>query len=90
MQTNNLSATGLLRLPEVLAIFPVGKSTWYAGIAQGKYPKSVMLSPRIVAWKIQDIMQLIEGVSNSREVTDTNSKWLHKSVELARLEKGGE
>jgi len=28
----------LLRLPEVLAIFPISRSTWYQGIKDGRYP----------------------------------------------------
>lgn len=39
-----------LRLPQVLERIPVGKSTWWAGIREGKYPKPVKLSPRTSAW----------------------------------------
>lgn len=60
MQIHNLPETGFIRLPQVLAIFPVGKSTWWAGVKAGKYPQSVKLSPRITAWHVDSIRKLIE------------------------------
>ncbi len=59
MQINNLSDTGYLRLPEVLKLYPVSKSSWWAGIKAGRYPKSVKLGPRTTAWRIEDIKSLI-------------------------------
>lgn len=60
MQLNNLPATGFLRLNQVLAIFPVGKSTWWAGVKAGKYPASVKIGARATAWRVEDIKALIE------------------------------
>jgi len=60
MQIHNLPETGFIRLPQVLAIFPVGKSTWWAGVKTGKYPQSVKLSLRITAWPVDSIRKLIE------------------------------
>jgi prophage regulatory protein len=51
--------TGFLRLPQVLALFPVSKSTFWAGIRDGKYPKPVKLSTRCSAWRAEDIKALI-------------------------------
>lgn len=58
MQTT-LPETGFLRLSEVLKYIPVGKTTWWAGIKTGKYPKSVKLGKRITAWRAEDIRELI-------------------------------
>jgi predicted DNA-binding transcriptional regulator AlpA len=56
-----LPQVGYIRLKEVLAIFPVSKSTWYKGIADGRYPKpSKRLGPRIAAWDVKDIRPLLE------------------------------
>jgi prophage regulatory protein len=44
-----------LRLPEVLQRIPVSKSTWWAGIRQGRFPKPVKLSARTSAWRETDI-----------------------------------
>ncbi|TFZ02952.1 AlpA family phage regulatory protein [Ramlibacter henchirensis] len=41
----------LLRLPEVLRLYPVSKSAWYAGITAGRYPAGIKLSSRSVAWR---------------------------------------
>jgi predicted DNA-binding transcriptional regulator AlpA len=53
--------TRLLRLPQVLAVVPVSKSTWYAGVASGRYPKPVKLSRRIAAWREDEIKEVIEN-----------------------------
>ena len=53
----------LLRLPEVLALVPVSRATWYAGVKSGRYPQPVSLGPRCVAWKASDIQRLVsQGV----------------------------
>ena len=62
MATHNvLPETGFLRLPTVLRVYPVSKSSWWAGIKAGKYPRPVKLGPRISAWKVADIRALIEA-----------------------------
>lgn len=50
---------GYVRLPTVLAVFPVGRSTWWQGVADGRYPAPVKLAPRISAWRVKDIRALI-------------------------------
>jgi predicted DNA-binding transcriptional regulator AlpA len=59
---SSLPNTGFVRLPHVLAPLgpiPVSKSTWWAGIKDGRYPKPVKLGPRITAWRVEDIRALI-------------------------------
>jgi prophage regulatory protein len=60
MESNERATERLFRLPEVLHKFPVSKSTWFAGIKAGKYPRGVKLSSRCVAWRESDIIALIE------------------------------
>ena len=56
-----LPQVGYIRLKEVLAIIPVSKSTWYKGIADGRYPKPTKrLGSRIAAWDVNDIRSLLE------------------------------
>lgn len=55
----HLPKTGFLRLPEVLALIPVSKSTWWAGIKDGRFPAPVKLGPRTTAWRAEDIRALI-------------------------------
>jgi prophage regulatory protein len=63
MQT--LPETGFMRLPQVLAVIPVGKSCWWEGVKSGRYPKSVKLSARCTAWKAEDIHALIKRLSEN-------------------------
>jgi prophage regulatory protein len=51
----------LLRLGQVLSLFPVSRSTWYQGIATGRFPKPIKLSQRISAWRLRDILARIDG-----------------------------
>ena len=58
----SIPTSGLLRLPEVLHFIPVGKSTWWAGVKSGRFPKPVKLGQRMTAWKAADIRRLIEEI----------------------------
>jgi len=61
MQVNNpIPSTGFMRLPAVLAVIPVSKSTWWAGVKRGRFPKAIKLSERITAWRVEDIQELIK------------------------------
>jgi len=57
---NCLPDEGFVRLPTILAVFPVARTTWLAGVRAGRYPKPVKLLPRVVAWRVEDIRNLIE------------------------------
>jgi len=54
-----LPTFGYVRLPQILAIYPVGKSTWWLGVKEGRFPKPVKLGPRTTAWRVEDIRALI-------------------------------
>jgi len=70
-----LPEAGFLRLYQVIgnpksnpptpAIIPVSKSSWYAGIKEGRYPAPVKLSKRSSAWKVDDIRNLINEMGGS-------------------------
>jgi prophage regulatory protein len=52
----------LLRLSSIISPhgpLPVSKSTWWAGVKSGRYPKPVKLGPRITAWRAADIQALL-------------------------------
>jgi|UniRef100_UPI0040555C95 prophage regulatory protein len=63
-----LPETGFLRLKQIVgdpkagipAIIPVKKSTWWAGVKSGIYPQPVKLSARTTAWRVSDILELVE------------------------------
>ena len=46
--------------PQIPAVIPVCKSTWWAGIKTGRFPQPVKLGPRTTAWRVEDIRNLIE------------------------------
>lgn len=54
---------GFYRLPEVLQMIPVSKSSWWAGIASGKYPKGCKISERTTAWRVEHIHALIDELT---------------------------
>lgn len=67
---STLPETGYLRLQQIIgnpnasppipAIIPVSKSSWWAGVKDGRFPKPVKLGPRTTAWKISDIREFVE------------------------------
>ncbi len=59
MMNTALPDTGYVRLPAVLAVFPVGKSTWWAGVKSGRFPQPVKLGPRTTAWRVDQIRELL-------------------------------
>jgi prophage regulatory protein len=63
MTTTKSAATGpLLRLPEVLAMFPISRSGWYEGVRTGRYPTPVKLGARAVAWRREDLQALLASL----------------------------
>ena len=60
-----LPETGFIRLPKVLELIPVSRSTWWAGVANGHFPKPCKPTPRTSAWKCEDIRELIEVISRT-------------------------
>lgn len=52
----------LLRLPEVLQLIPVAKSSWWAGIKAGRYPAGRKLTERTTVWLYSDIQALIDSL----------------------------
>lgn len=58
-----------LRLREVLAMIPVSKSTWWAGVRAGRYPQSVKLSARTTAWRRIDIETLVSHLGQQCDAT---------------------
>ena len=55
----DLSQPALLRLADVLALYRVSRSTWYAGIKSGLYEPGIPIGPRCVAWRSEYIRELV-------------------------------
>ena len=57
----------LLRLPQVKSATGLSKSSIYARIAEGTFPKQIPLGPRLVVWLETDIQNWIaEQISAAR------------------------
>lgn len=72
IQNENFSSVGdaLLRDYQIIGckkrgidpLIPIGRSTWWQGVADGKFPQPVRLGNSSTAfWKASDIKALIEG-----------------------------
>ena len=62
----NIPSTGFLRLPQIMELFPISKSAWWEGCRTGRFPKPVKLGPRTTVWRAEEVMALIERLSNQR------------------------
>ncbi len=60
-----LPAEGFARLPVVLHVLGIGKTTWWCGIKAGRFPKPVKLGVRTSAWRVEDIRALIADPSSA-------------------------
>lgn len=75
--TPQLPAIGFLRehqiignpkaKPPIPAIIPISRTAWREGIKAEIYPKPVSLGEgkRTIAWRVEDILQLIERLGKS-------------------------
>jgi prophage regulatory protein len=66
---HSLPDTGFVRLPQVLRVIPLGKTSWWQGVKTGRFPKPVKLSARCTAWRAEDIRDLIQRLSNESLTT---------------------
>ena len=69
---NYLPETGYLRLRQIIGnpkadpptppLIPVSRSTWWAGVASGRFPQPLKLGPNTTVWRVEDIRSLISNV----------------------------
>jgi prophage regulatory protein len=62
-ELQELPQAGLLRIKQVLKFIPVSRSSFWAGVKSGRYPKPFKLSERTTVWTAESIRAIIEGVS---------------------------
>ncbi len=68
-----LPPEGFVRLPVVVKVLGIGKTTWWCGIKDGRFPKAVKLGPRTSAWRVEDIRALIANPTPATK-GDTNGQ----------------
>lgn len=69
-----LPETGFVRLkillgdpnanPPIPGIIPLGRTTFLNKVKDGTFPAPVRLSKRCVAWRVEDILDLIKKIGN--------------------------
>ncbi|MDD2943179.1 MAG: AlpA family phage regulatory protein [bacterium] len=63
-----LPETGYVRLSQFIpSIIPVSKSTWWAGVKEGRFPQPIKLGPRTTAWRVVDIRAFLERGLNWKQ-----------------------
>ncbi len=68
--TISLPATGFFRLKQIIGdksasppippLIPVSKSSFWLAVKEGRYPQPVRLGKRTTAWRVADIIALID------------------------------
>jgi prophage regulatory protein len=55
-----MPATGYMRQSQLIpSIFPFSSATLWRKVKAGTFPKPVKLGPRITAWRVEDIRELL-------------------------------
>lgn len=68
---DQLPLDGLLRISQICGdrkrgipgLIPVSHSTWWAGVASGRFPAPVRLGSKLTFWKAADIRALVAKLS---------------------------
>lgn len=63
-QGTSTSNIRLYRLPQVLDRIPVSRSSWFAGIQSGRYPKGYSLGMRTTVWRSDEIDQIVTSLTH--------------------------
>lgn len=59
------SLTGFIRLPQVLALVPISRTTLWRHVAAGTFPAPVKLFASVTAWRVEDVRSWIDAQSGS-------------------------
>ena len=54
----------LLRINQFVGIgraIPISRSSWWKGVKEGRYPKPIKLGPRTTAWRLSDLLPLLQA-----------------------------
>jgi len=60
-EAKSLPTEGFVRIKQILAVFPIGKSSWWLGVKEGRYPQPIKHG-RCTFWHVEDIRKLIAEV----------------------------
>jgi predicted DNA-binding transcriptional regulator AlpA len=60
--TETTSPDRFLRLKDVLQVVPLGRSTVWKMVAEGKFPQPVKLTPRTTAWRESEVLRWMDSL----------------------------
>ena len=72
-----LPQEGFVRLKNIIGPgnpIPVGKTAWWVGVGEGRYPQPVKLSPGVTAWRVEAIRELIENPPQTGDQSRVEAK----------------
>ena len=56
MEPHDIPTTGYLRQSQLVGpILPIGATTLWRWVKEGKFPQPIKLSPRVTAWRAEDV-----------------------------------
>ncbi|MEF3696313.1 helix-turn-helix transcriptional regulator [Desulfolutivibrio sp.] len=58
-----LPEEGFVRLPQVLHVLGIGKTSLWQWIKEGRFPAPCKLAPRTSGWKVEDVRDFIKSIS---------------------------
>lgn len=72
----NKTTSRYLRLKQIIGdpglpnsgepLLPISASSWWAGVAGGRFPKPVKLGPHTTAWRWEDIQGLLDRLAEEK------------------------
>ena len=62
---STLPETGFLRISQILRFLPIGRSTFWKWVKEGKAPPAIKLGPKTTVWKAEVIRPFIDLLSQS-------------------------
>ena len=61
LNDNEIPQSGFLRVKQIIHFIPIGESTLWRWVAEGKAPPAIKLGPKTTVWRAEDIRSFIEG-----------------------------
>lgn len=57
-----LPTEGFVRLPSILAVLHISKSSFLNGVKDGRYPAGKLLSPKTRVWHVDEVRAMIDTI----------------------------
>lgn len=70
--THQLPPQGMSRAKNILPFLPFGRTTLHEWSRDGRFPASIRLSPAMVAWRNDEVLEWLNNYSNHSVNLGTN------------------